>query len=220
MRSDKKTAIKLRRQGKSYNHISSFLDVPKSTLSKWFSSEEWSLKLKNTLQEKNWIKSREKIKVLHVARQIKLEKFYLRADEEARKEFLAHKNNNLFIAGIMLYWGEGDKKFENGRVRISNVDPRLLKVFRNFLIRFGQFPLERIKGWILLYPDISDVSCLNYWSREVGILKSNFVKSTLIVGRHKINRSNFGTCSVYVTNKYLKKKILRWIELYKEELLK
>ena len=219
MRLDKKSAIKLRNKGKSYSQISEVLGIPKSTLSEWFSQEEWSLEIQLKLREKAKLLSKERIKTLNVTRQIKLEQLYLRADEEAGKEFKVYKNNPLFISGVMLYWGEGDKKFENGRVRISNVDPHLLKVFRNFLIKFGHFPLEKIKGWILLYPDFNDANCLSYWSREAGILRSNFVKSTLIIGRHKINRSQFGTCAVYVTNKYLKKKIIKWIDLYKEYLV-
>ena len=218
MRNDKKTAIKLRRQGKSYNQISSLLNVPKSTLSKWFSDEEWSYEIKQRLQEKAKIASKANIKKLNGVRQIKLEELYLKADKEAKREFLQHRNNTLFISGVMLYWGEGDKKFKNGIVRISNTDPLLIRIFRNFLLKFGHIPMEKIKGWILLYPDLNKDSCLSYWSREVGILKSNFIKSTLITGKHKTNRSPNGTCSLYIGNKYFKKKMLKWIDLYKENI--
>lgn len=220
MRGDKKSAIKLRRSGKSYTHISQALHIPKSTLSEWFSNEEWSSKIKQSLQEKSKVLSRNKIRKLHVARQIKLEEFYIKAEKEAKREFSIYKNNSLFSAGVMLYWGEGDKKFSNGIVRISNTDPLLIKTFRNFLLKFSNFSLEKIKGWILLYPDLSSDICLNYWSREAGILRGNFIKSTLIVGRHKTNRSPYGTCTIYVTNKYLKKKILKWIDLFKIELIR
>ena len=220
MRKDKKTATILRNKGKSYSQISEILGIPKSTLSEWFSKEEWSLEIQLKLGEKNKILSKERIKGLNVTRQIKLEELYLRADEEAGEEFEKYKHNTLFISGIMLYWGEGDKKFKNGRVRIANTDPYLLKVFRNFLIKFGNYPLEKIQGWILLYPDLNSTSCLNYWATETGILKSNFIKSTLINGRHKVNRLSYGTCTIYVTNKYLKKKILKWIDLFRYELVK
>lgn len=220
MRKDKSLAIKLRKKGKSYNQISQLLHVPKSTLSGWFSKEEWSGEIGQQLQEKAKIASKERIKGLNVIRQIRLEEFYLKADQEAREEFLKNKKNTLFVSGIMLYWGEGDKKFSNGLVRVSNTDPYLLKTLRNFLIKFGRFPLEKIKGWILLYPDLNRDVCLNYWSREVGILKSNFIKSTIIIGRHKTKRSLYGTCTIYVGGKYFKKKMLKWIDLYKEDLVK
>jgi len=220
MREDKHIAIKLRNKGKSYSQISQILNVPKSTLSEWFSGEEWSLVIKQKLQEKAKVLSKEKIKSLNVTRQIKLEELYLRAEQEAKEEFFLHKNNPLFIAGVMLYWGEGDKKFVNGQVKVSNTDSFIIKIFRNFLIKFGEYHLERIKGWILLYPDLNPTTCIHYWSTETGILKSNFIKPTIIQGRHKTNRLSYGTCTIYVSNKYLKRKVLTWIDLFKNELVK
>lgn len=219
MRDDKKKATKLRQFGKSYTEISKILNVPKSTLSKWFSNEEWSLDVTKKLQGKAIIDSKKRIKSLNISRQIKLEELYVRADEEAEREFLKNRNDALFISGVMLYWGEGDKKFENGRVKVSNTDPSIIKIFRNFLIKFSNYPTEKIKGWILLYPDINKESALSYWSRETGIIKSNFTKSTVIQGRHKTHRLPYGTCTIHITNKYLKKKILKWIDLYKNELV-
>lgn len=219
MRKDKKSAIKLRNKGKSYSQISEVLGIPKSTLSEWFSQEEWSLKIKLKLKEKNNILSKERIKSLNVSRQIKLEELYLRADQEAEKEFKKHKDNSLFISGVMLYWGEGDKKFENGQVKVSNTNAYIIRIFRNFLIKFGNYPLEKIKGWILIYPDLNPTSCVSYWATKTGILRSNFVKPTTIQGRHKTNRLSYGTCTIYVANKYLKRKVLRWIDLFKKELV-
>ncbi len=220
MRADKKSAEKLRRSGKSYKEISKALGVAKSTLSKWFSNEEWSLDVTKNLQSRAIESSKKRIKSLNVVRHIRLEELYIKAETEAEKEFVKYKNNALFISGVMLYWGEGDKKFENGRVKVSNTDPSIIKIFRNFLIKFSNYPIEKIKGWILLYPDINKESALSYWSRETGIIKSNFTKSTVIQGRHKTHRLPYGTCTVHITNKYLKKKILKWIELYKNELVK
>jgi hypothetical protein len=151
MRIDKKSAIKLRSLGKSYSHISQVLGIPKSTLSGWFSNEEWSLKITKQLQEKAKIVSREKIKNLNVSRQIKLEELYIKADNEAEKEFLINKDNTLFIAGVMLYWGEGDKKFENGRVKVSNTDPSIIKIFRNFLILF-ELLINLAREFLLILP--------------------------------------------------------------------
>src|SRR3989344_403552 len=171
MRDDKKSATKLRQLGKSYAEIGKVLDVPKSTLSKWFSNEEWSLDVTKKLQDRAIESSKKRIKSLNVARHIKLEELYIAADTEAEKEFSRNKNNPLFIAGVMIYLGEGDKKFENGQIRVSNTDPQLIKIFRNFLIKFSNYSLEDIKGWVLIYPDLNPVQCISYWSNEAGILK-------------------------------------------------
>lgn len=220
MREDKKSAIKLRSSGKSYKEIGEILGIPKSTLSKWFSNEEWSLDVMKKLQSRAIESSKKRIKSLNVARHIRLEELYIAADTEAEKEFSIHKKDPLFIAGIMIYLGEGDKKFENGQIRVSNTDPQLIKIFRNFLIKFSSYSLEDIKGWILIYPDLNPIHCISYWSKEAGILRSNFIKPTVIQGRHKTNRLLYGTCTIYFANKYFKKKILKWIELFKKELIR
>lgn len=46
---------------------------------------------------------------------------------------------------------------------------------------------------------------------------SNFIKPTIINGRHKTRRLAYGVCTVSITNKYLKRKLLTWIDLYKKE---
>ena len=189
-------------------------------MSKWFSNEEWSLDVTKKLQARAIESSKKRIKSLNVARHIRLEELYISADMEAEKEFLKHKHNSLFIAGIMIYLGEGDKKFENGQIRVSNTDSQLIKIFRNFLIKFSSYSLENIKGWILIYPDLNPIRCINYWSNETGILKGNFIKPTVIQGRHKTNRLSYGTCTIYFASKYFKKKMLKWIELFKKELIK
>lgn len=218
MRQDKIFAERLRNNGKSYDYISAVLDIPKSTLSSWFSSEEWSADVSLKLQEKAKVTLRTKIKSLNATRKIKLEEHYKKAEKEAEKEFVRYKDDPLFIASLMLYLGEGDKKFENGRVKIASTDPSVLKIFRNFLIKFCDYPLEKIKGLVIVYADLKIANCLAYWSDKAGILKSNFMKPTVIAGGHKARRLEYGTCAIHVSDKYLKKKLLTWIDLYKKQL--
>jgi len=57
---DKILAIKMRRQGKTYNEINRLLSIPKSTLSGWFRGVELSLVVKNRLwtnNQKKWAQS-------------------------------------------------------------------------------------------------------------------------------------------------------------------
>jgi hypothetical protein len=220
MRADKATAVKLRKKGKSYREICQILNISKGTLSKWFSQEEWSWEITQKLQKKSRLVSRGNIKHLNVARQMKLEELYVTAVTEADREFVLFQHEPLFLAGVMLYWGEGNKNFETGIVKVSNTDPGIIKTFRNFLMKFCGYSLAEIKIWLLLYPDLRPETCINYWSKEAGILKSNFVKPTVIKGRHLTRRLSYGTCTIYVNHKYLKKKVLRWIDLYRENLVK
>ncbi|MBI5123978.1 MAG: hypothetical protein HZA72_00990, partial [Candidatus Omnitrophica bacterium] len=60
MRKDRDIAIKLRKQGKTYNEITTSLSIPKSTLSGWLKGLEISARIKNRLwtnAQKKWAQS-------------------------------------------------------------------------------------------------------------------------------------------------------------------
>ncbi|MSU54670.1 MAG: helix-turn-helix domain-containing protein [Candidatus Staskawiczbacteria bacterium] len=210
-------AIALRKNGKSYREISQSLKVSKGTLFVWFKNISWSKHLKKELSDKARIVSSERLRKFVLGRQKILLDSYEKAENEAKKEFEIHKYNPLFIGAIMLYWGEGDRSFKNGRVKMTNTDPAMIKIFRKFLLEIICYEKLKIKGWLLLYPDLNIKDCLNYWVKNTGIPLENFTKPTIINGKHKTHRLQYGVCTVSITNKYLKKKILTWIDLYKKE---
>ncbi len=207
-------AIRLRKMNMSYSSLSKKLGVSKGTLSLWFKDDYQSSLIKEKLTSESLSRNRENLKRMNGIRKAHLEKLYKNAENEALKEFSAFKNDPLFIAGLSLYWGEGDKVFENGQVRISNIDWKLLDAFRLFLEKICDVPENKIHGHILLYPDLNPVRCLNFWSSHVNLPKQNFFKSVVIKGRTGSGRSTaYGIGIVQVCNKVLKKKILKWVEL-------
>jgi len=68
MRNDRHFAIKLRKQGKSYNKISGELKIPKSTLSDWFSDIKWSEDIKKELTRKANYIARKRLRLINKAR--------------------------------------------------------------------------------------------------------------------------------------------------------
>lgn len=148
-----------------------------------------------------------------------LKRAYEEAREEARKELEDLKYNPLFIAGMMLYWGEGDK-LTRGQVRLSNADPELVRLFAEFLRKACRVPETKIKASLLIYPDIEEQSTLRFWSFATGIASARFTKSVLIEGKHKTRRLRYGVCSVMVHSTYLKEKVLEWMKLLPKELMK
>jgi hypothetical protein len=213
----KNQAWALRQKDKSYGQISSLLGLSKSTVSLWFKDANWSQDIKNRLIRKAADDSRKRLYHLNKVRKQRLDKNYLEAAEAARQEFFQIKKDRLFITAMSLYWGEGDKVFKNGIARISNIDAKLLKVFNDFLQKICWVSTENIRAGILLYPDLNSDACLKFWSKEVKIAESRFFKPTVIQGKHKINRLGHGVCIVSVHDKYLKKKILVWLELFRQE---
>ncbi len=215
----KDKALKLRKSGKSYNFISDSLKISKSTVSYWLKDFSWSKEIKDKLNQKQRQESRRKIRLMNAGRKKKLKENYIRAAQEAGKEFLSLKRNRLFVAGVVIYWGEGDRVIKNGQIRISNADPFMIVVFLRFLKEVLKIKSEKIKAWVLLYPDLDKGNCLNYWSKAIGLPKSSFNKSIIIERRGLRRRLNYGVCSITTTSKYLKTKLLKWIDLMAREIV-
>lgn len=65
----------------------------------------------------------------------------LAAQEEGR--LLVRREDHLYVAGVMLYWAEGDKSSRNA-ARISNSDPEVLRLFMRFLRECLNVPDEQV----------------------------------------------------------------------------
>ena len=213
MRKDKEKAFALRRSGKSYKQIRAELTIPIATLSEWFKRESWSYEIKNRLASQASLANPEKIRLMVRATKQKWQKIHQQWKEEAIEEFPKLKNDPLFMAGLMLYWGEGDKKLENGQVAVSNSDPHLIRLFYLFLTKVIDTPLEKISLRLLLYPDLIDSVQKNLWSRATKIHPDRFKKSTTIQGRHPTKRKSYGVCIIKVSSRQLKEKIVKWLDL-------
>ena len=217
MRNDKHIAIKLRKQGKSYSKISKELDIPKSTLSDWFSSMDWSKPIKAELTKKANYIARKRLRLYNKKRKIFWEAWREKARQQARDSFSKLKSNPLFIAGLMLYWAEGDNKPENS-FRLSNTDPRMIKLYVKFLIESLDISIENIRLGLILYPDLVENKCVEFWSKNTGVHKSQFYKTQFIQGRHPTKRLSNGICMVICGNRQLKEKVLLWIDLLSKNL--
>ena len=218
MRKDKEIAFKMRTTGKSYREIREALGVPVSTLSEWFGQIAWSKDMARKLAAKAQVQHTARVVQLGKIRGRYLARAYDEARIEAKMDLEILKYNPLFIAGLMLYWGEGDKASKS-QVRLANTDPELIKLFVFFLKNVCNIPVEKIGISILTYPDIEDETNRKYWSEISGIALDKFIKSILIQGRHKTKRLGHGVCSVYVSSTYFKVKMLEWLRLLPIELM-
>ena len=100
MRHDKHKALHLRKLGKSYNEIQQLLGMPKSTLSGWLKTSQWSQKIKKNLEAKRAKYGTIRLQALNNIRGGHLAKLYTQARKEATEEFEYFKLHPLFVAGI------------------------------------------------------------------------------------------------------------------------
>lgn len=212
-------AEELRVQGKSYGEISLKLGVAKSTLSGWFSGRKWSreteLRLKRYQEDKgrrwNLEMSRRK-GLLKAAR-------HERYRQIARKEYQKLKRVPLFVSGISIYWGEGEK-MGRGRVSVVNSNAKMMGLVANFYRYVLRISNERLRGALFLYKDINERRALDYWSGVTGVPKGQFIKTQVIKGRTSGSgrRVINGMCCVYFSSTEMSVKVREWITLFSSEM--
>lgn len=113
-------ARKLRRGGWSINVIAKHLGVSKASASVWCRDVELTLKQKELLLHKNYAGRMKGA----AANKRKKEERILFHKENGRTIMGKLTERELLIAGVTLYWGEGNKK---SKIGLTNSDPTLIK---------------------------------------------------------------------------------------------
>lgn len=128
--------------------------------------------------------------------------------------------NEIFLKGLGLglYWGEGDKSPFNTSVRMGNSDPRLIKKFREFLVKICGIKKEKLGYSLILFNDIDKEKAIKFWEDQLGIKRTQLGKVIEIPpqgkGTYK-KKSQFGVLTFTFTNKKLKEQILEMIKMVK-----
>lgn len=129
-------------------------------------------------------------------------------------------SNDQYLLGLALgiYWGEGEKTSPNA-IRVSNTDPYLLRTFITFLLSICQLEERKLLYSIVCFNDSSISEAKKYWARMLHISEDKFGKIVQIPPQGKgtyRQKSQFGVCTVVVSNNKLKKWIMDQIRVIKE----
>jgi len=205
-------AVELRlKQNLSYQGIMKIIPVSKSTLSYWLRdlplSKERILKLRRAGWEKGEA-SRELFRETMRSKRAAAEKL---REEEYAKKFRTVSREAYFIAGLMLYLGEGDKRNRN-RVGLVNTDPQIILFFLRWLESFFLVKRLDIRSELHLYDSMNIPSVESFWTRTLGISRKQLyktqVKKVSISGHPYEGPHRFGTCSVFLGNTQIKAEIM------------
>ena len=164
MNKNKEKAFELRRLGQSYKAIHRELGVPLSTLSDWFKNISWSIEIRDRLGALESLSFPTKLASMIRANKARWAKAHQSYRDAGEKEFQSFKDTPLFLAGIMLYWGEGTRGPKGSQVKLANTDPAMIRLFYLFLKDVLRIPQNKINAWLLLYPDLKDQMQKNFWS--------------------------------------------------------
>lgn len=206
---EKFNAIRLRKQGKSYREIKKRVGVSKGTLSLWLRDIELTHRQLAVL-----LRGREKsryagAKANQSKRVERTKEITNAAKEEAKYAYHTHP---LFLAGLMLYWAEGDKSQTREVVKFSNSDPEMVKLMMKWFRTVCRVPEERFRICIHMHALHCRPEIEKYWSQIASVPLNQFhrtqVKPTSL--RYRRNPLYNGTCAVSVQNRNLFRRISGW----------
>jgi len=185
----------------SYSEIKKRLGVPKSTLSYWLRDFPLSEKRLLELRRKGWKKgeaARERFRnTMRQKREKKFSKIYRKQKSLMRS--MKNKKDISYIAGLMLYLGEGNKK-DNYIISISNTDPNLQRFFIRWSAEYLEISKEKLKAQLHLYENMDIEKEQKFWQNILGLKRSQFYKTQI----RKFREGSFsyresfrhGTCQV------------------------
>ncbi|MFA5061593.1 MAG: hypothetical protein WC526_00380 [Patescibacteria group bacterium] len=170
------------------------------------------------MKEANKDKARERMKLVNLKTKERRQKLYSEMREEAIRLYDIYSKESLFLEGLMLYWGEGDNKLENGKIRVTNSNPLLIKNFHIFLKHYLPQISAKAKVYLVLYPDLKESGCKDCWSKIVELPLDKFFKSQYIKG-HSVKRTlPFGVGTIIISSRSYKEMVMQWLELRKKEI--
>jgi predicted nucleic acid-binding Zn ribbon protein len=128
------------------------------------------------------------------------------------------KENSLYLAGCMLYWGEGAK--DKNSVRLTNSNQAMLLLFKKFLMAFFDIKKEEIVLTINCYTDLHTFSEIEeYWLSILNLERSNLRKSQInnlpkSSKNSKVSKSEWGTACLMVHKTNIVQEIFGAIQEY------
>ncbi|HMO77646.1 MAG TPA: hypothetical protein PKA42_00630 [Candidatus Paceibacterota bacterium] len=212
-------ATAFRKRGFTYSEIAKICGVSLGTVSAWFKNEPFSQKIAKDNVVKAVQGNKARLALINKARISERRKQYNEIVRLAEIEYSHYHNHPLFIAGLMLCVSEGDNRSSH-LLRLANSRPELHRIFIRFLTTYLGVEKKNIRFWILLYPDLDEISCMKHWSKKTGLSVGQFYKNQVIQGRSKKRTLHFGVGNTIIGSTLLKKKLFRWIELSMKELEK
>lgn len=167
---EKEEAIRLRKQGKTYNEILEVIPVAKSTLSLWLRDVGLAKKQQQRITERR-ILARQKGSLARKNDRIMREEQIIAS---ARNEIGMLNDRELMLVGASLYWAEGCKakphKISQG-LDFGNTDVRMVLVYIAWLTRSLSVDVGRIGASIYIHENckhrIDEVR--RYWLRATGL---------------------------------------------------
>lgn len=197
---ERRLAERLRRErGMSVREIAKDVGVARSTASLWVRGIELTNEQRRALAARNPIyngqckgaaTNKERARALRLAYQA-----------EGRRR--VHPRDPLYLAGCMLFWGEGSKS--RNTVEFANSDPAMVELFVRFLRVCFEIPDRAIRVRCHLYADHDGRrgEIEQFWLDLLGLPRGCLNRSVTAISRASQGKRRrtlpYGTCRVPVS---------------------
>ena len=109
------------------------------------------------------------------------------------------------LIALIIWWCEGTKarvdkrgrKSLNKAIEVTNTDPKIIKIFVDYLREELKVPKDKIKGQVQIHEGDDKNEIENYWVRIAGISKDQLNKTIVRKIGNKPGK-NFGTFKIRV----------------------
>jgi hypothetical protein len=204
----KEKAIRLRKDGKSYNEIINILGIKsKGTLSLWFKDLKLSEKSRRLLEKNNKLAHDRGLFINNSNRNTRIKIENLKAYNMGKECINSISEKELLLIGSALYWGEGSKseRTTSTPLDFSNSDPKMVSVYMKFIRKILKIPEEKIRAGIHLYPSTNVEEARRFWSRITNLPVDRFFivnqVSTASKGKRPKNILPHGTVAIKISNR-------------------
>ena len=174
---EKKEAIRLRKQGKTYSEILAVIPVAKSTLSLWLREVGLSTQQHQKISAKKIAASKRGGATKKQQRIDRYESLF----EKAKSEITSISKRELFLIGVVLYWAEGAKeKYERpgSGYRFGNMDPKMILLVMRWLTEVCKIPKSMIVFDLYLHRnhEYRLAQITSYWESVLDIPKGSVAR--------------------------------------------
>lgn len=209
--------VSLRKRGFTLEEIARYCAISKSTASVWLKNNAFSAQVTKQNAKRAGADNARRLRLVNKARSGERTVRYKEAALSAETEYRHYKKDPLFIAGLTLYIGAGDRKNERV-VRLSTADMVAHRIFLRFTQEYLGVRAEQVHLWLLLYADHSEELCMKKWRQSTGVPYTQFYKNQVIKNKPQKQTLHYGVGNTIIGSTVLKHKLSRWIELMTKEL--
>lgn len=137
---------------------------------------------------------------------------------KARAEVVHLRRSAFWLAGLMLYWAEGNKAHQVG---VSNSDARLIAFMMKWFREHCRLPEGRFRAHLHLHSGQDEQVMKAFWANVTGLPIAQFGKSYVKKEGtgHRKNVLYYGTMRISICNMDLLWKIHGWIQGYCDTVL-